>query len=55
MSIVGEVTGAMGLLGKASGWLRDRLVMPLAAQFGGTAAQAATLQEPAATLRAIGQ
>ena len=36
-------------------WLRDRLVMPAVAQFGGAAAQAVTLQEPAATLRAIGQ
>lgn len=24
MSIVGEATGALGLLGKAWGWLRDR-------------------------------
>jgi hypothetical protein len=25
MSIVGETTGALGLLGKSWGWLRDRL------------------------------
>lgn len=35
-------------------WIRDRVVMPLAAQFaGGAAAQARVLQEPAETLRAI--
>ena len=36
-------------------WLRDRLLMPLAAQFAGNAAaQARVLQEPAETLRGIG-
>jgi 2-polyprenyl-6-methoxyphenol hydroxylase-like FAD-dependent oxidoreductase len=37
-------------------WIRDRALMPLAAQFaGGAAAQARVLQEPPATLRALGQ
>jgi 2-polyprenyl-6-methoxyphenol hydroxylase-like FAD-dependent oxidoreductase len=36
-------------------WVRDQMVMPLAAQFAGVGAQQARiLQEPAATLRAIG-
>jgi 2-polyprenyl-6-methoxyphenol hydroxylase-like FAD-dependent oxidoreductase len=34
-------------------WVRDRVVMPLAAQFSGPAAQAAVLQEPTERLRAI--